>query len=114
MIVNPLFLVVFFGSAIACLFLLVVALMRLPDSGTASLIAGSAVYFIGSFVVTMAFNVPRNNALARLGGSDAQAIAAWRNYLTTWTRWNHVRTIASIASAALLTHGLAQLSVIPS
>jgi uncharacterized membrane protein len=28
------------------------------------------------------------------------------NYLTAWTRWNHVRTIASLAAAASFTMAL--------
>ena len=27
----------------------------------------------------------------------------WAGYLVSWTRWNHVRTAASIAASALLT-----------
>ena len=50
---------------------------------------------IGMFVVTMAFNVPLNNALLR---GDA---ATWQRYLVSWTRWNHVRTLASMAASAL-------------
>jgi uncharacterized membrane protein len=31
----------------------------------------------------------------------------WSSYLTNWTAWNHVRTVASLAAAALLTLALA-------
>lgn len=109
-IVNPLFLTAFFGSALACLFLfIVVAFIRPPDPATASLLAGSAVYLVGSFAITVACNVPRNNALARLSASDPEATASWRDYVSSWTRWNHVRTIASLVAAVLLTYGLCQL-----
>ena len=57
------------------------------------------------FVVTMAFNVPLNNALLRGGERDADT---WRRYLVEWTRWNHVRTVASLAAAALFIAVLAQ------
>ena len=49
-------------------------------------------------MVTMWFNVPRNNKLARLTPTAPEAISVWRDYLITWTAWNHVRTIASLAA----------------
>jgi uncharacterized membrane protein len=47
----------------------------------------------------MAFNVPLNNRLiaAGAGGDDG----TWALYLTVWTRWNHVRTAASLAALVL-------------
>jgi uncharacterized membrane protein len=46
--------------------------------------------------------VPLNNRLAELHPEDAEAQALWRFYLVRWTRWNHVRTFASLAAAAFL------------
>ena len=40
------------------------------------------------FVVTMWFNVPRNNKLARLNPTRAESITVWREDLITWTAWN--------------------------
>jgi uncharacterized membrane protein len=51
-------------------------------------------------LVTMTCNVPRNERLARLSAADPAARSAWREYLDGWTRWNHVRTVASLAAAA--------------
>jgi uncharacterized membrane protein len=64
------------------------------------LLAGALLYVLGTFVVTLVCNVPRNNALARDGGK------VWADYLVTWTRWNHVRSAASIAAAVLFTLAL--------
>ena len=36
-------------------------------------------------------------------GNDA---TVWANYFTSWTRWNHVRMLASIATSALLASAL--------
>jgi uncharacterized membrane protein len=55
----------------------------------------------------MAFNVPRNNVLARLAPAGAEAAETWRRYLVEWTAWNTVRTVASLASTALLIGGIA-------
>jgi uncharacterized membrane protein len=62
----------------------------------------AAVLGVACFIVTIVANVPRNNVLAEVAPSEERAAAEWTAYLTTWTRWNHVRTIAAITSAALL------------
>ena len=51
----------------------------------------------------MVFNVPRNNALAVANPTSADSARLWANYLSTWTAWNHVRTITALAAAALVT-----------
>ena len=45
-----------------------------------ALIAGM-VYFVGMFVCTVVFNVPLNNALARLGPDSDKAQQIWSHYL---------------------------------
>lgn len=53
----------------------------------------------GTFGVTAAFNVPRNNALAEVDPEDGDdAEAAWKSFAGGWTRWNHVRAVASLAA----------------
>jgi uncharacterized membrane protein len=56
--------------------------------------------------VTIAFNVPRNDALARIEPASAGAPDAWARYVAEWTRGNHVRTAAALGAAAILTVGL--------
>ena len=79
-----------------CIAVLVVTL-RAQDSGTPCAIAGSVLYLVGTVVVTMLFNVPKNNALANLNPSTVQAATLWGDYLSSWTFWNHVRTVAASA-----------------
>jgi uncharacterized membrane protein len=50
--------------------------------------------------VTIVFNVPLNNRLASVTPDSAQGAGLWTHYLSTWTAWNHVRTVASLAAAA--------------
>jgi uncharacterized membrane protein len=69
-------------------------------------LAGCVLYLVGTIGVTMARNVPLNNRLARLHPQSADAAAYWAKYVTRWTAWNHVRTIAALAAAALLTIAL--------
>lgn len=101
-ILNPLFFVVFLGTGVACLGLAVASLMRWSQAGSALLLAGAALYLVGGVGVTAAFNVPLNNALARADASAPEAEAVWRDYVTRWTRWNHVRTVACLGAMLLL------------
>ncbi|WP_320772766.1 DUF1772 domain-containing protein [Streptomyces sp. CRN 30] len=97
--VTPAFMLVFAGSAVLCAVIAVVTFVLWPDEGTVELLVGSALYLIGSFVLTMVANVPRNDALARLEPGTAEAAAYWPRYVREWTAWNHVRTVASAGAA---------------
>jgi uncharacterized membrane protein len=55
----------------------------------------------------MIFNVPLNNALAAADPASPEAASLWARYLTDWTLWNHVRTVASTAACALFIAALA-------
>ncbi|HYN06392.1 MAG TPA: anthrone oxygenase family protein [Vicinamibacterales bacterium] len=102
-ILNPVFGLVFFGTAVASLFLGGVALLRWSEPGSVYLLAGALFYVIGSFVVTLVFNVPRNNALARMDAAAGDAGGGWSRYVAEWTAWNHVRLIASLVASAAFT-----------
>ncbi|SDG17542.1 Uncharacterized membrane protein [Lentzea fradiae] len=83
---NPLFLLVFLGTAVLCgveVF-----------TGRA---VGGLLYLAGAFVLTMVVNVPLNNRLERTD--------CWPEYLRTWTRWNHLRGLACLASTVSLLLG---------
>ena len=98
-VINPWFLGVFLGTAAACAVVMVGALMRWENPGAAYLLAGGALYIVGTFLVTMLYNVPLNNALARLAPADPDAAQRWDSYVRRWTAWNHVRTVAALAAA---------------
>lgn len=99
-ILNRWFLPVFLGTGALCLGLAVVALLRWGEAGAGAMLAGSLLYLLGTLAVTMAFNVPRNEALARVEPSSEEGAATWARYLASWTAWNHVRTAAALAGAA--------------
>lgn len=101
-VINPWFLAVFLGTAAACAVLAVFALLMWSNLGSADLFGGSMFYLLGTFLVTMLFNVPRNNALAAVDPASVAASRLWADYVTTWTAWNHVRTAAALAAATLL------------
>lgn len=108
-VLNPGFLGLFMGTALACAVLFVYAVMHWQTPAALCLAAGSLCYVLGTFGVTMAFNVPRNNALARLEPSSAEAAGFWQGYVSSWTMWNHVRTLAALVAAALLIWALLRL-----
>jgi uncharacterized membrane protein len=99
-IVSALFLAVFLATAVACAAIMVAALLRWSEPGAGWALAGGGLYVIGSFGVTLGWNVPLNNELAGWAASDPRAAPTWARYLRTWIRWNHVRTGASLAAMA--------------
>ena len=105
-VINPLFLSVFIGMAVAGVVLIISSLLKWHNSGSVYLIVGGALYVIGTFLVTMIFNVPRNNALAALAPTSPEAARYWIEYVSSWTAWNHVRTVAALAAAASISMSL--------
>ena len=97
---NPLFFSAFFGAALLSLALVAMGYMQ---GGAAGLMAaaGSIVFLVAVFGVTVVFNVPLNDALVAVNPASAEAAAIWSRYLSDWTLWNHVRTIASTVASAL-------------
>ncbi len=100
------FMLALFGTAVACAALIVWALLEWNEPFAAYLLAGSALYLVGVVLLTIAYHVPRNEALARVHPTSADALAHWTRYLAVWTAWNHVRTAAALAAAALFTVAL--------
>ncbi|MGY1748408.1 anthrone oxygenase family protein [Modestobacter sp. SYSU DS0511] len=52
--------------------------------------------------MTVAGNVPLNEALARLDAGSPAAGERWPGWVRRWTGWNTVRALAGTAAAALL------------
>jgi uncharacterized membrane protein len=107
--INPLFMVALFGTAAACIFLAVSSALKWHQPGAAYLLVGSLLYLIGTVLVTIAFNVPLNDALAIAKPDSTEGANLWARYLTDWTFWNHVRTIAALAAAAAFTIALCEV-----
>jgi uncharacterized membrane protein len=106
--VTPLFMTALFGTAAGCLVLAASALFAPQASGGAYLVIGSLCYVVGTVLVTIVFNVPRNDALAAADAASGEAARLWTDYTSSWTAWNHVRTAAALVAAALLILGLAR------
>jgi uncharacterized membrane protein len=102
-VINPWFMTVFLGTVTTCLVLSVSSLLKWHQPGANFLLLGSLLYLIGTFLVTMVGNVPLNNALAIADPNSIDGAKLWTRYLSDWTFWNHIRTAAAIAAAAVLT-----------
>jgi uncharacterized membrane protein len=100
-ILNGTFLGVFMGTALISAVLIVAWLLDWVSSGGVLVLAGSVLYLVGIIGVTMVFNVPMNDTLAGMDPGSTEAAKYWQEYLSTWTMWNHVRTLAGIGSLAL-------------
>ncbi|HLP66994.1 MAG TPA: anthrone oxygenase family protein [Rhizobium sp.] len=104
-ILRSTFMPFFLGTTVSSAILALIALLRWGEPGSLSTFLGGMLYVVGMFGVTMVFNVPLNNRLAKTDSGEVDAV--WRHYLDVWTRWNHVRTLTSTAASALFIAAIA-------
>jgi uncharacterized membrane protein len=105
---NPIFLLGYFGAPLLALVVGIIAVIQLQQPGSWWVFLGAIFAILGA-VITMVFNVPLNNHLDTvnpIGLSAADAAREWQAYFSTWTAWNHARTVTSFIGAALLLFGI--------
>jgi uncharacterized membrane protein len=105
-VINPLVMGALFGTALACIAVVIGAVLEWGEPYAVYLLIGGAVYLVGTILVTAAYHVPRNDALAKLDPNSPDAAGHWSRYVREWTAANHVRTLSSLAAATLLTIAL--------
>lgn len=93
------FLAGFMAMVPASLALAIHASANLDGAVASSIVLAAAIYIPGAFGVTMLGNVPMNNHLAALPAGEASSQDYWQHYLARWTRFNHLRMSACIATA---------------
>ncbi len=93
---TPWFMVPFFGTAVLGVAAVVLGLLNTDRGWWFPMASAGGLYALGVFVVTATGNVPLNNRLAAVDADDPRAAELWRRYLVVWTRWNHVRVVASV------------------
>ena len=108
-VLGPWFMAAFLGTGVACVLVLIASLTRWNEPGSTCLLAGAMLYLAGTLFVTVAFNVPMNDALRKISPTDPDGARLWARYVPGWTVWNHVRTAAALAAAASFTLALAQI-----
>lgn len=97
--VTPALMTVLFGTAVAGIAVAIWTLTAAGGQPVGWVLAGSIVYLLGIPGVTMAFNVPLNNRLDRLDPAAPEAATVWDEYVTKWTRWNHIRVVTGLVAA---------------
>lgn len=97
-VMRSVFLVLLLGLVPVMLAFSLHALMAVPGAGRIWIVAGTVIYVASVFLVTLAGNVPMNNRLDRMAPGEAATIRYWDIYGRVWTRWNHVRTLGSLAA----------------
>lgn len=101
-IINTVFLPVFFGSTLWFAGLIVWSIADWQGSSSILTIVAAVIYILGMFLVTAFGNVPLNNKLKASAKQDSTLISVWNEYLHRWTQLNHLRTLSCMASCALL------------
>eukprot|EP00581_Thalassiosira_minuscula_P011484 CAMPEP_0183731488 /NCGR_PEP_ID=MMETSP0737-20130205/35553_1 /TAXON_ID=385413 /ORGANISM="Thalassiosira miniscula, Strain CCMP1093" /LENGTH=197 /DNA_ID=CAMNT_0025964225 /DNA_START=364 /DNA_END=957 /DNA_ORIENTATION=+ len=111
-IVNPLFVIAFFGGLISA-YPTAVMLARPEEYSNPAryyALAATLVFFFGEFMVTVTQNVPRNDKLVEVDPNSEDGVQYWENnYLKGWVAWNTARCVFSVISAFL--GGLSLLSM---
>jgi uncharacterized membrane protein len=102
---QPVFLIVWVGSAVVLLVALVLGLGQLEGVDRLLLVASAIVYILGVQLPTVAINVPLNNRLQMLDVvnlDEAERQTARNDFEPRWNRWNAIRALLSSLAVALL------------
>ncbi|HEY7263141.1 MAG TPA: anthrone oxygenase family protein [Trebonia sp.] len=96
----PLFMLALFGTGALSIALSALAVPHLDQRWAVCVLAATALYLV-SVILTMVYHVPRNDALALVDPNGPGAARAWAHYLSSWTAWNHVRTVTALAGSTV-------------
>ena len=102
---QPVFMVVWLGSALVLLASTVLGLWRLEGLDRILLVVACAIYIFGVQVPTITINIPLNN---HLQSQDLEAMpeselpATVENFESRWLRWNTIRTVIATLTTVLL------------
>ena len=94
---SPLFMIPLLGTVLLGAALAVSAFRDLSGPAAPFRLAGATLYLI-AIILTVAYHVPHNDALAQLDPNAEGSTAAWRAFYSGWTAWNLVRTVCSLAA----------------
>jgi uncharacterized membrane protein len=104
---QPLFVLVWVGSAVTLLAAAVIGLGQLEGVGRLLIIVATLAYIFGVQLPTVTINVPLNNKLQTLDvavASGTEQKMARNAFEPRWNRWNAIRTtLASLSSVLLMT-----------
>ena len=95
---TPAFMILWIGTAVLCVAIGISAVRRWGEISAGWLLVGAALY-LAMMVLSFAYHIPQNDALAVLDPLAPGSAEKWRSYHTWWTAANHLRTIACAASS---------------
>jgi uncharacterized membrane protein len=104
--VTPPLMIALFGTALACVALIVSSLFKWREPVAMLRLVGGGVYLVGTVLVTMVCNVPLNNRLATVDPESTEGATQWARYAPRWGAWNTVRTVGATVASAMLTLAL--------
>lgn len=97
---GPLFLLVFFGTAVLAAILGIAAPFRWSEPYALYLLAGSLLYLNGPLGITLLRNLPLNKRLAIVNADSEAGVKMWKeDYLPAWSLWNWARVMTALAAA---------------
>ena len=102
---QPLFILIWLGSALVLLFSTLLGLWQLDSSDIWLLSFSCLMYLFGVHLPTLAVNIPLNNRLQSLDldattESELQEIAEL--FKSRWLRWNSIRTVVAALTTLML------------
>lgn len=99
------FTALFFGAAVASVWTVVHGFGKEGRAAGEWICAAGGVLYLAGWVLTIVYNVPRNNLLDGVAAGTAEGARVWRMYLAEWTSANSVRAILSLLGAVALGAG---------
>ena len=102
---QPIFMLVWLGSALVLLASTVLGIWRLEGLDRILLVVACAIYILGVHVPTVAINIPMNNRLQSQDldtATDSELLATTEMFESRWLRWNTIRTVVATLTTVLL------------
>ena len=102
---QPVFMLVWIGSAVVLVASTVLGIWRLEGLDRILMIVACAIYIFGVQVPTVTINIPLNNQLQSLDLNampNPEVLAAVEDFESRWLRWNTIRTLIATLTTVLL------------
>jgi uncharacterized membrane protein len=109
---QPIFMLVWLGSAVVLLASTVLGIWRLEGLDRILLVVACMIYIFGVQVPTVAINVPLNNHLQSQDldtMTESALLATTEMFESRWLRWNTIRTVIATLTTVLLLYLLIRL-----
>ena len=102
---QPIFIVLWLGSVLGIVALVVLSLLQLDGIELMLVISAASMYLFGVQWPTVSINVPLNNRLQLLDldtQSESALQVARKQFEPRWIRWNSIRTVFAALTSVLL------------